>query len=59
MQQSAGLLTGQQSAQEQLALLSGLAGQAKSYRLLAGRDVYVDPPAFSSLIMQAAGVAAM
>jgi len=55
VKQSAGLLTGQKSAEEQIGLLSHLAGQASSYRLLAGRDVYADPPAFSALIMQATG----
>ena len=48
----AGIMTNRVWAERQLAVLANLAGQATGYRMLAGRDVYEDPPRVARLLGQ-------
>ncbi|MBX3010486.1 MAG: hypothetical protein KF832_03225 [Caldilineaceae bacterium] len=50
IEQSAGLLIDPQSATQQMTVLTHLIKQARAYRLLLGRDVYVEPAIVSTLL---------
>jgi hypothetical protein len=53
MHQSSGLLVRPETSKRQINVLGRLIAQCKSYRFLAGRDVYEDPAAVSDLLLKA------
>jgi hypothetical protein len=53
MQQSLGLVVGQPVVSRQLEILKQLVAQARSYRLLLGRDAYQDPTTVENLVRSA------